>query len=163
MISLIFITTCVVPILTVVMFKLTKVIKDLHMTNRKDRYLPFIFISLFYLVVSFMIRDQQWMSTYMQIAFLAITTVVIVTNGITFKWKISAHTAGVAGWLGFILAFQNQFQATNTLFWPMIAALVLTGLVSWSRLYLNAHKPLEILGGIILGFGVCYGAVAIFI
>lgn len=162
-ISLIFVTTCVVPVLTVIMFRLTKVIKDLHMENRKDRYLPFIFISLFYIVVSFMIKGQEWMTPAMNIAFLAITVVVIVTNLITFKWKISAHVAGVAGWLGFVMAFQSTFQSTNTLYWPLIAALALTGLVAWSRLYLNAHKPAEILGGALLGFIVCYGSIVLFL
>ena len=162
-ISLIFITTCLVPVLTVVMFRLTKVIKDLHMQDRRERYLPFIFISLFYIVVSFMIRGQQWMTPAMNVTFLAITTVVILTNGITFKWKISAHAAGVAGWLGFILAFQQRFESTNTLFWPLVAALILTGIVAWARLYLNAHKPKEVLGGTLLGFIVCYGSIAFFL
>ncbi|OEK05441.1 phosphatase PAP2 family protein [Roseivirga misakiensis] len=162
-ISLIFVTTCLVPVLTVVMFRLTKVIKDLHMTNRKDRYLPFVFISLFYIVVSFMIRGQAWMTPAMNVAFLAITAVVVVTNGITFKWKISAHAAGVAGWLGFIIAFKSTFQATNTLFWPLLAAVTLTGLVSWARLYLHAHKPSEIVGGCLLGFIISYGSIILFL
>lgn len=162
-VSLVFITTCLVPVLTVIMFRLTKVIKDLHMEDRKDRYLPFVFISLFYIVVSFMIKGQEWMTPAMNISFLGITTVVIITNGITFKWKISAHAAGVAGWLGFVLAFKHTFQATNTLFWPLIAAVALTGLVAWSRLYLNAHKPAEILVGALLGFIVSYGSIALFL
>jgi membrane-associated phospholipid phosphatase len=162
-VSLIFVTTCLVPVLTVVMFRVTKVIKDLHMLNRKDRYMPFIFISLFYLVVSFMIKDQEWMTPAMNITFLAITTVVILTNGITFKWKISAHAAGIAGLLGFIVAYKHTFQATNTLFWPLIIAIVLTGIISWARLYLNAHKPTEILGGLLLGFIISYGSIALFL
>ncbi len=162
-VSLIFVTTCLVPVLTVVMFRVTKVIKDLHMLNRKDRYMPFIFISLFYLVVSFMIRDQEWMTPAMNITFLAITTVVILTNGITFKWKISAHAAGIAGLLGFIVAYKHTFQATNTLFWPLIIAIALTGIISWARLYLNAHKPTEVLGGLLLGFSISYGSIALFL
>ncbi|MFY0592857.1 phosphatase PAP2 family protein [Roseivirga sp.] len=133
------------------------------MTNRKDRYLPFVFISLFYIVVSFMIRGQEWMTPAMNIAFIAITSVVVITNGITFKWKISAHAAGVAGWLGFVIAFKSTFQATNTLFWPLIAAVALTGLVAWARLYLHAHKPAEIVGGCLLGFIISYGSIILFL
>ncbi|NVJ48007.1 MAG: hypothetical protein HWE07_12805, partial [Cytophagia bacterium] len=61
-VGLVFITTFLIPALTVVMFKITKVIKDLHMKDRKDRLMPFMFISIFYLIVSFMIDGQQWMT-----------------------------------------------------------------------------------------------------
>lgn len=161
--GLIFVTTCLIPVITVVMFKLTNVIKDLHMNERKDRYLPFVFITLFYVVVSFLIGRQEWMNDLMRITFLAITVVVVITNGITFKWKISAHAAGVAGWLGFIFAFSQQFPSTSTLYIPLLVALIINGLVYWARLYLNAHKPAEIWAGALLGFSVCYGAISLFL
>ena len=162
-IGLVFITTFLIPALTVVMFKLTKVIKDLHMKDRKDRIMPFMFISIFYLIVSFMIEGQEWMTPLLNIAFLAITTVVLITNGITFKWKISAHAAGVFGWLGFILALQKGFPATNKLLFPLLLCLLFCGLVPWARLYLNAHTPKEILAGGLLGFLICYGSIYLFV
>ena len=162
-ISLVFITTCLVPMLTVFMFKISKVIKDLNMKDRRDRYLPFIFISIFYLIVSYMIRTQEWMTPDMLIAFFTITTVVILTNAITFFWKISAHAAGVLGWLGFIMGFQQAYSTTNTLFWPLVVAILLSGFVSWSRLYLNAHKPKEIFAGAALGFIISFASVTLFV
>lgn len=162
-VGLVFITTFLIPALTVIMFKLTKVIKDLHMKDRKDRVLPFMFISIFYLIVSFMIKGQEWMTPLMNIAFLAITTVVIVTNGITFKWKISAHAAGVFGWLGFVLALQGAYPSGHNLLTPLLLSVAMCGLVSWARLYLNAHTPKEILGGALLGFIVSYGSIYLFI
>ena len=161
-ISLIFITTCLVPMLTVLMFKATNVIKDLNMNDRRDRYLPFVFISLFYLVVSYMIRTQEWMTPDMLVAFFAITTVVILTNAITFFWKISAHAAGVVGWLGFVLGLQQMYPSTNTLFWPLVTAILLSGIVSWSRLYLNAHILKEIFAGAALGFIISFAAMIMF-
>ena len=161
--GLIFVTTCVIPVVTVLMFKFTNVIKDLHMHERKDRYLPFVFITFYYVVVFFLIGRQDWMNDLMKTTFLAITIVVIMTNGITFKWKISAHAAGVAGWLGFILAFTQMFPSTNSLYIPMLIAVIINGLVYWARLYLNAHKPAEIWAGVLLGFCVCYGAISLFL
>ena len=162
-VGLVFVTTFLIPALTVIMFKLTKVIKDLHMKDRKDRLMPFLFISIFYLIVSFMIEGQQWMTPLLNVSFLAITVVVLLTNGITFFWKISAHAAGVFGWLGFILALQRVFPTTNNLLLPLLVCLALCGLVSWARLYLNAHSPREVLGGALLGFSVSYGSILLFI
>lgn len=161
--GLIFTTTCLIPILTMIMFKLTRVIKDLHMNDRKDRYVPFLFVTLFYVVVSFLIGRLEWMNDLMKISFLAMTVVVVITNGITFKWKISAHAAGVAGWLGFICAYSQLFPTTNTLYYPIIIALILNGLVYWARLYLNAHKATEIWAGAFLGFSICYGSISLFL
>ncbi|MBO6495093.1 MULTISPECIES: phosphatase PAP2 family protein [Roseivirga] len=161
-VGLVFVTTFVIPALTVIMFKVTKVIKDLHMKDRRERLMPFMFISIFYLIVSFMIEGQQWMTPLLKVTFVAITTVVVVTNGITFRWKISAHTAGVFGSLGFILALQRAFPSTNYLLWPLLVAIALCGAVSWARLYLHAHTPKEVLGGALLGFVVCYGSILLF-
>ncbi|WP_305982109.1 phosphatase PAP2 family protein [Roseivirga thermotolerans] len=162
-VGLVFITTFVIPALTVVMFKITKVIKDLHMKNRRDRLMPFLFISVFYLIVTFMIEGQGWMTPLLNLAFLAITVVVVATNGITFRWKISAHAAGVFGWLGFVLALQRAYPSTHELFPVLLVSLLLCGLVSWARLYLNAHTPREVLAGAMLGFGVCFGSISLFL
>jgi len=162
-VGLIFFTTCLVPMITVIMFRLTKVIHDLQMKERKDRFIPFIFITIFYLVVAYLILGQDWMNTTMQLAFKAMTAVVVLTNFITFFWKISAHAAGVAGWLGFIIAFSVKYPGTSTLFVPLLLAIVVNGLVFWSRLYLHAHKPAELWAGALLGFSVCYGAISFFL
>jgi len=162
-VSLVFFTTCLIPMVTVIMFRLTKVIKDLHMKDRKDRFIPFIFITIFYLAVALLIMDQEWMNPLMQLTFKSITAVVVMTNLITFRWKISAHAAGVAGWLGFAVACASKFPGTSELFVPILAAITLNGLVYWSRLYLNAHKPLEIWAAALLGFSVCYGSISYFL
>jgi hypothetical protein len=160
---LIFLTTCLIPMVTVIMFRLTKVIKDLQMQDRRDRFIPFVFITVFYLVVAYLILGQEWMNVIMRVAFKAITAVVVLTNLITFRWKISAHAAGVAGWLGFIVAFAVENLPGSTLFYPLLIAVFLNGLVYWSRLYLNAHKPAEIWAGAFMGFSICYSAISFFL
>jgi len=160
---LIFLTTCVIPVFIVLLFRFTKVIKDLHMKERRERYLPFAFISVFYILVTYLMSRQVWFNPTMAVVMISMTTVVITTNLITYFWKISAHAAGVAGWLGFIMVFSRIYSNGNTLFWPLIIAVMLTGIVIWSRLYLNAHKPSESLAGFVLGFLVCFSSVLLFV
>ena len=160
---LIFFTTCLIPMITVIMFRLTKVIKDLNMMDRRDRYIPFLFITIFYLVVAYLIGGQDWMNGLMYLAFKAITAVVIITNLVTFKWKISAHAAGVSGWLGFSVAFLVKYPGTNTLFIPLMVAIIINGFVYWARLYLGAHKPAQLWAGALLGFSVCYASISYFL
>jgi membrane-associated phospholipid phosphatase len=161
--SLVFLTTCLIPVLTVLMFRYTKIIKDLQMSERKDRYVPFVFITIFYIVVTYLMAQQPWFNSNMTVVMVTMTLVVIITNVITFFWKISAHAAGIAGWLGFILVFSRLYANGNTLLWPLVLAILLNGLVTWSRLYLNAHKPKESIAGFALGFLLCYCSILFFV
>ena len=162
-ISLIFLTTCLIPVCTVLMFRFTKVIKDLQMTNRRDRILPFLFISVFYILLTYLFHQQLPLNQLMSASLIAMTAVVIATNLITFFWKISAHSAGVTGLVAFTIIYSAKFAGSNSLLLPMIGAISMMGIVMWARLYLNAHKPSEIIGGAVLGFSVCYGAIYFFV
>nr|WP_246611663.1 phosphatase PAP2 family protein [Arthrospiribacter ruber] len=62
---------------------------------------------------------------------------------------------GVSGLLGFTL-FVLIKQPESQLLPLFLCALVLTGAVGSSRLYLNAHTPKEILWGFLVGFSVCF-------
>lgn len=158
---LVFLTTCLIPVLIVLGFYHFKLIKDIQMTDRKDRRFPFMFVSIFYVVVTYLFHQQPVLerSPLLLLALLAMTAVVLLTNLITYFWKISAHSAGVVGWLAFIMVFAKTNPGNNTLLYPLMAAILLSGVVIWARLYLNAHKPVEIVGGALLGFVICYGAI----
>ncbi len=161
--SLIFLTTCLIPVLVILMFRFTKVIKDLQMTDRKDRFFPFIFISIFYVITTYLFHRQLPLNPLLSTSLIAITVVVVLTNLITFFWKISAHAAGVVGWLGFIVVFAATNQGNHTLLMPLVGAILLSGIVLWARLYLDAHKPVEIVGGSLMGFLICYGSIYFFL
>jgi membrane-associated phospholipid phosphatase len=161
--SLVFLTTCLIPVCTILMFRFTKVIKDLQMTNRKDRLLPFAFISIFYLLVTVLFHRQLPLNNLLSATLISMTVVVVLTNLITFFWKISAHSAGIAGLVGFCLVYSMKFAESNNLLFPLLASVLLMGVIMWARLYLNAHKPIEIIAGAILGFVVCFGAIYLFV
>lgn len=161
--SLVFLTTCLIPVLTVLMFRATKVIKDIQMTDRKDRYIPFVFISIFYVIITYLFHKQLPITPELSIIMITITFVVVLTNLVTFFWKISAHSAGVAGLVGFILILASENAGANSLLVPLLISVLLTGIVMWARLYLNAHKPMEVLVGGAVGFIICYSSIYLFL
>ena len=163
--SLVFLTTCLIPVMIILLFRMVGVVKDLQMTDRKDRRFPFLFVSIFYLVVTYLFMNQPILdrSPILMISLMGITAVVLLTNFITYFWKISAHAAGVVGWLGFVVVLGNRFPGNNTLVLPLVAAILLSGIVIWARLYLNAHRPKETLAGSVLGFLICYGSIYFFL
>jgi len=159
----VFLTTCLIPIMVILTFRLFGVIKDLQMTDRKDRFFPFLFISIFYVIVTVFFQWRLPLNSLMSVSLITITVVVVLTNLVTFFWKISAHSAGAMGWLGFIVIYAITYQGNNTLLMPLIAAISLCGIVLWARLYLNAHKPSEIIGGSMVGFIICYCSIYFFL
>ena len=146
------------------LLRFTGVIKDLQMTNRRERRLPFLFVTLFYLALTYVFHQQLPLgrNPLLSTSFMAMTRVVVSAHLITYFWKISVHAAGVAGWLGFVLAYAHTYPGSHTLLGPLVGAISFSGIVIWTRLYLNVHRPIETLAGSALGFLICYGSVYLF-
>ena len=67
-----------------------------------------------------------------------------------FNFKTSLHTLGIGGIIGFVIVMSYEYQLNFNL---LIAGLfILSGLIAFSRLKLNAHTPKEIYFGFIIGF-----------
>jgi membrane-associated phospholipid phosphatase len=50
----------------------------------------------------------------------------------------------------------NQAADSGVLFFPLLAVIVLTGIVMTARLQLNAHSLREVLSGALVGFAVSF-------
>jgi membrane-associated phospholipid phosphatase len=83
------------------------------------------------------------------------TLAVIGLTIVTFFWKMSAHMTGAGGLLAVVLVLGYKFQTFEVLY-PLICSLVLVGAIGTSRLYLEAHRPIEIYVGLSFGFLVCF-------
>ena len=154
-IGLFFILTFVMPVINILILRFTSNISDLTLEDRKERFLPYIFTTIFYGTTAWFIVFQFEMGHYITLIFLSVFGVLMLTMIITFFWKISAHGAGAWGSVGIFLAV-NMKAPENDLFWPLLIAILLAGAVSSSRLYLGAHNPLQVFLGGLLGFIVCF-------
>lgn len=93
---------------------------------------------------------------------LGCTFVILVAEIITFFWKISLHTIGMGGLLGFFLEMMLHMQGTTifSILFPFLV--IIAGLVGTSRLYLNAHTPAQVYAGYAVGF-LATGGVAMLV
>ncbi|MBL6447137.1 PA-phosphatase [Fulvivirga sp. 29W222] len=155
------ILTYILPMLSVGMLKLTKSISSIQLKNRKERIMPFFFITVYYGVTSYFFSERLVLGNALVIMLASITATIFLITVISMFFKISAHAAGTAGILGFFVAIHFRYL-DSLLFWPIIAALVLHGVVSSARLYLHTHSPKEVHFGALLGFIVNFGAAYIF-
>lgn len=150
-------TTFLIPMLSVIGMRMTSLIPSMQMATIKERIWPFSMTTLFYLMTSAFFYFKLHIDVLVVYSLLVITCCVLVLTLITFFWRISAHMTGLSGLLAIIIVLALKFSA-HSLLYPMIAVIILCGAVSSSRLYLEAHKPNEILGGFLLGFSICFVA-----
>lgn len=153
---MVFVTTFVIPVLSLLTMKLTGNIGSLHLENRDERVFPFSTVSLFYGISTYLFYIKFEIEPVFILALASITICVILLTGVTFFWKISAHMTGIAGFLAIIIVIALKNPAFNLVNF-LLAGFILSGSVASSRLYLNAHTPVEIFGGFLLGFSVCFG------
>lgn len=154
---LIIANTLIIPMGILIVMRYTKTIPSLKMEDRKERGLPFSIISLLYMITAYSLYSKDWIDYKLVFALFIITICLVLLTGISFFWKISAHMIGVGGLLGIVLAYSMNIQNHDFLF-PIIGGVLLSGVIGTSRLHLNAHTPMEVLAGFLLGFGVCFGA-----
>jgi membrane-associated phospholipid phosphatase len=151
----VFLTTFAIPVLSIVTMKLTKNISSLQMKDKEERLLPFSMVSLFYMMSTYFFHTKFNLEPLLIQTLVSITICLILLTSITFFWKISAHMTAISGLLAIMVAVAIQFPGHDFLF-LLLGGILVTGALGSSRLYLNAHTPLEVFGGFVLGFGVCF-------
>ena len=160
------ITTFVLPMLSISALvyssgSLQNILKNLSMQERKVRILPFFFTTIFYGITTYLFMDKIKENSIFVTILMAITLIVLVISVITLFFKVSAHSAAASGLIGFLLSIALKHSQHGLLF-PLVGILLLAGLVMSARLYLNAHKPNEILLGCVVGFFLSFGTIWLF-
>jgi membrane-associated phospholipid phosphatase len=147
---LIFLQTFILPVFTIYCLHRFGFVNDLKMETLEDRRLPYIVTVAIYTFVA----------TFFTMKLKQLPEVAIILTGIAFSiaavaiislyWKISAHAVGISGTLGALIGIVIKFQSYE-LFYPIIAVILIEGLLIAARLKLNAHTPAQVIAGSFLG------------
>lgn len=141
--------TAIFPALPILMMVRKGQIKDIFISNREERTMPYLFSMLAYFFwILFLWRTLQFPAEFTSLAIGTVISLILMVF-INFKWKISAHTAGMGGFLGCVIGVSYSV-GINPL-WLIILSLVVSGLVAISRIYLKAHTLSQTIGGFCLG------------
>ena len=137
-----------VPLLCILILYKLKVISSINMPNRRERFIPYLFTLISYIVCAFALYRLA-MPKFVYSLMIAIAVALFINSIINIWWKISAHAAGVGGLLGGILYVGYQLYI-NPSEW-IIAATLVCGMVAAARLHLNAHTPAQVVAGFLNG------------
>lgn len=142
--------TGILPSLPILMMIRKGEIKDLFISNREERTMPYLFSFLAYIFWSlFMWRTLQFPLFIVAMGMGSAVSIFIIVF-INLKWKISAHMAGIGGLTGAI--FGVCYKVAINPLWFLILILGISALVAISRIGLRAHTPGQILAGYVVGF-----------
>lgn len=145
---LVFLFTGAFPSLSVFGLLFYRKISDIYLSERSERFLPYLAGALFYLFFFYFLSDIQiWDSLKLFILSSGITIVIALL--INYRIKISAHALAIGGLLGFILGISQLIKLDVTLVY--VSVIIAAGLIGWARLYLNAHQPKEFYLGFFVG------------
>jgi len=159
---LIFCVTFLLPALNIGLFKATGAIKSFTMMDRRDRVVPFFFLTVLYCAITYLFYSRTRISIHDNLLkfLIIIDVLVIVGTLVTIFYKVSIHSMGVWGIVGILLPL-NKVVEDGALFYPMLGSIVVAGLVMSSRLQLNAHTPREVMIGSILGLATSFGCIVL--
>ncbi|OYX23823.1 MAG: PA-phosphatase [Algoriphagus sp. 32-45-6] len=152
---LIVLSTLLIPMITIIGLRLSGMVKSLHMPEVKDRTVPFLIVSLYFILTTYFLYQKTEFDPILWNGMAVITFSVIILTIITLFWKMSAHMTGAGGLLAVVLVLGLKFPAFEILY-PLLLTLLLSGAIASSRLYLQAHRPLEIYAGFLMGFLTCW-------
>ena len=155
--------TFIFPMLIMMVLLNIRTISSLNLWDQKERVYPYaitsiIYISAYYITINFPAGIPGTISNFVLISVMIIFVVMLIN----FKIKVSAHMAGIGGFISYFYVFflkENTgdllFSIGNTNFYIVhffIFLFLIAGIIASSRLSLKAHKINQILIGFFTGF-----------
>ena len=161
----VFLSTFFIPAFAVAMLRFTGMIKSMEMKTRQERIGPYIITGMFYIWMfrNFLGSDQ--VPTAFSSFLLGASLGLFIAFFINIFSKISAHAVGMGGLVGMVvitmlLFSYDTFTIHSTIVGivemsmngVLVFVIVMAGIVGTARLLLQAHEPLDLYGGYLVGF-----------
>lgn len=123
-------------------------ISSYSLVEREERAVPLIIAAILYATSSYIIYRfpvPHFLKAYIFSVFL-VSLIITIVN---FKWKISLHSVGAGALMA--LLFFLSFELYSALFWYVVCASIIVGIVLSARLRLNLHSPSQVWWGFFSG------------
>jgi membrane-associated phospholipid phosphatase len=145
---IVFIFTCLLPALSIGLLSLSPRF-NMKMEKSTDRILPMLISSICY-YMGYLILERMPLFPLFNLFLVASILVQIALILVSFKWKISAHSAAIGGLIGGFMAMSFRLQENPVLILSFL--ILVAGMVGTSRLILLKHTKAEVYAGFTIGF-----------
>jgi len=145
----VFANTLLFPLLVVVLGRALGFVSSIYLKSQQDRIIPYVASIIFYFWTFYTFKREGETPPFMNAFFLGIFIAVILSLVANNFVKISMHTVGWGGMIGFFIMLMFGMDMNVAL--PLAIIFVISGLVATARMILNAHTTGEIYIGFIVG------------
>jgi hypothetical protein len=146
--GIVFFTTFFLPAAFIFFMIKRGMIGSLYIDAREERTVPYVITIVFFILTYYLLRRIQLSQVY-SLFMIGAALLVISVFVINLFWKISSHMAAIGALTGMTIGL-SYFLGMIFLN-IIIVAMVLSGVVGYARLRLNAHTPAQVYGGFLLG------------
>ncbi|MFN4083633.1 MAG: hypothetical protein ACK4K9_08385 [Bacteroidia bacterium] len=153
MILFVFASTGIIPMVMVLVLKITGRIKSIMLHETSERQLPYLLTMLLYFFCYYNFLKLNANALVLHYL-LGCTIVVMVVMFVNRFFKISIHMASLGALTGLIMAATKHTNEDLRLY--LVMAFLISGLVATARLYAKAHSPLQISTGFIVGLFIMF-------
>lgn len=145
-----FLFTALLPATPILMMLRNGQIKDLYISKREQRTMPYLFSLVAYIFWTLFMWRILKMPLFLVLMGVGSTLSIIAITLINSRWKISAHLSGIGGLSGGVFGY-SYIMGINPL-GLLILLLSLSALTALARIELKAHTPGQTLAGFSVGF-----------
>jgi hypothetical protein len=146
---IILVNNILLPVSLMVFFMQRNIISSWSISERKERNIPLIVITVLYGTTSFIVFNFP-IPLFLKSFIFGTAFLSLIVTLVNFWWKISIHSVGAGALIGLVMAL--SLKMLTPLEWHLILTLIIAGLVLSSRLKLNHHSPLQVWAGLFTGF-----------
>lgn len=146
-----YVITGVLPFIFILLLHRFGQITDIHLVDRRERVLPYMFTILCYVALSMYmqhIHAPMWVNGMMWGATLAVAVDLLIN----FVWKISGHMTGMGGLLSILICIDHDGVAAFDFEILMCIFIVLCGVIGTARMIMERHTLGQVFAGFLNGF-----------
>lgn len=146
-------TSVIIPIIIFVIARKSGKLKDRDASIREQRTMPLLLSILqmfLFIIVLFLMQAPIIFIAFLSV-YILVGLIVILIN---LFYKISIHTLNGAGSLALFSFYSFE--------WCIVISILLI-ILMWSRYYLKMHTIMQILSGLVLGYGLSYIIISLFL
>jgi hypothetical protein len=159
LIGIVFFTTFFLPAAFIFYMIKRGMIGSLYIDAKEERTVPYIITIVFFVLTYYLLRNEQLSQVYSLFMMGAILLVISILV-INLFWKISSHMAAIGALTGMTIGL--SYYLGMIFLYLIMAAMVISGVVGYARLRLNAHTPAQVYAGFMLGMILVAGLFVLF-
>lgn len=144
-----------IPMALFYLLKVFGVVHDIGLNNRKERLLPYV-ITILCLTATAVYLKMRMAPDWLVMFYGGGAVAGVINFIVNFRWKISAHTAGIGGIIAILAIIYLDEMPTHWCLPMLLLCIVLAGMLGTARVWLGRHTLGQVLCGYLSGIaGVC--------